>query len=202
MRTHQHLLHRQSGIVLIVSLFILVLLTIIGVSGMKVTSLEEKMAGNDRDQSVAFQAAEAALRMGEAQVAAIDGGSTGSQHDFSNFCDNQLNSTVNQQGLFANPNILDGNCSCGTTPNDCVVQNPMNSSTWTGNNSVPVTTGLLTAGTSARYYITYHYFYRNKGADKTIDSYYFVVTARGAGAKGGEVLLRSYFGAKLDMGKI
>ena len=197
MRTHQHLQHRQSGIVLIVSLFVLVLLTIIGVSGMKVTSLEEKMAGNDRDQSIAFQAAEAALRAGEAQVIAIDGNLT-SKHDFSAFCDGTLTGT-GQPGLFANPNILDGNCSCPGT--DCVVQKPLDSSTWTGNNSVQVNNS-ITAGASARYYITYYYFYRNKGADHTIDSYYFTVTARGAGSKGGEVVLRSYFGAKIDMGKI
>lgn len=59
----------QRGAVLAVSLLILLLLTIIGIAGMSVTSLEERMAGNDRDRQMAFQAAEAALRNGEDYVA-------------------------------------------------------------------------------------------------------------------------------------
>lgn len=56
---------RQNGAVLIVALIMMVLLTIIGVTGTNVTSLEEKMAGNMRDRNLAFQAAESALQAGE-----------------------------------------------------------------------------------------------------------------------------------------
>ncbi|MGZ4978820.1 MAG: pilus assembly PilX family protein [Methylobacter sp.] len=59
----------QSGAVLIVSLIMLLLLTLIGTTSMQSTSLEEKMAGNIRDENLAFQAAETALRAGEAIVA-------------------------------------------------------------------------------------------------------------------------------------
>lgn len=52
---------RQAGSVLIVSLIFLLLLTIVGVSAMNMTSLEERMSGNFRDHDLAFQAAEAAL---------------------------------------------------------------------------------------------------------------------------------------------
>lgn len=55
----------QSGAVLIVSLIMLLLLTLIGVTAMQTTTLEEKMAGNLRDKSLAFQAAESALRAAE-----------------------------------------------------------------------------------------------------------------------------------------
>ena len=55
----------QSGAVLIVSLIMLLLLTLIGVTAMQTTSLEEKMAGNLRDKNLAFQAAESALRAAE-----------------------------------------------------------------------------------------------------------------------------------------
>ena len=55
----------QSGAVLVISLIILLLLTIIGLSATQVTGLEEKMAGNLRDRNLAFQAAETALREGE-----------------------------------------------------------------------------------------------------------------------------------------
>lgn len=187
-------LHRQSGMVLVVSMLILLLLTIIAVSGMKVSGLEEKMAGNDRDQSVAFQAAETALRMAEAQTKAIyEAGNLGT------FCDGTVG-----DGLFYSPNIEDGDClSCTAgTGAECTIPNPMNPVTWTSNNySVQVDSTKVLPGSEARYFITYYYYHRNKGSDKTIDSYYFIVTARGAGAQGGEVILRSYFGGKLDMGQ-
>lgn len=56
----------QSGAVLIISLIMLLLLTLIGTTGMQSTSLEEKMAGNMRDRHLAFQAAESALKAAEA----------------------------------------------------------------------------------------------------------------------------------------
>jgi type IV pilus assembly protein PilX len=56
---------RQQGGTLIVGLVMLLLLTLIGVSGTQVTSLEEKMAGNFLNRNLAFQAAESALRTAE-----------------------------------------------------------------------------------------------------------------------------------------
>ena len=56
---------QESGAVLVISLIILLLLTLIGVTGTQVTGLEEKMAGNMVDRNLAFQAAESALRAGE-----------------------------------------------------------------------------------------------------------------------------------------
>lgn len=64
-------LNHQAGVVLAVSLIFLVLLTLIGLTGTQVTSLEEKMSSNSKDQNIAFQAAEAALRGGEANVGII-----------------------------------------------------------------------------------------------------------------------------------
>ncbi|MGH8579231.1 MAG: pilus assembly PilX family protein [Gammaproteobacteria bacterium] len=63
-------LNTQSGAVLFVSLIMLLVLTVIAVTGMQTTTLEEKMAGNLRDQTLAFQAAEAALRAGESWLRA------------------------------------------------------------------------------------------------------------------------------------
>jgi len=54
-------MQKQQGAVLIVSMIILLLLTILGVTSMRNTSLEERMAGNARDRHIAFEAAEAAL---------------------------------------------------------------------------------------------------------------------------------------------
>ncbi len=55
----------EKGSVLIVSMLILLVLTLIGVTAMGTSALEEKMAGNSRDQNLAFQAAETALRDAE-----------------------------------------------------------------------------------------------------------------------------------------
>ena len=52
---------KQRGAVLIISMIILLLLTILGVTSMQSTNLEERMAGNSRDRHLAFEAAEAAL---------------------------------------------------------------------------------------------------------------------------------------------
>ena len=52
----------QQGATLIVGLIFLVALTLLGVMAMKSTLLQERMAGGSRDHSLAFQAAEAALR--------------------------------------------------------------------------------------------------------------------------------------------
>ncbi|MDP2030639.1 MAG: PilX N-terminal domain-containing pilus assembly protein [Thiobacillus sp.] len=52
----------QSGAALITGLIFLVVLTLISLSAIKSTSLEERMAGNARDQDVAFQGAEAGVR--------------------------------------------------------------------------------------------------------------------------------------------
>ncbi len=58
----------QTGVALFISLVLLLILTIIGVSAVQSTSLEVRMARNDHDALMAFQAAEAALRDGEALV--------------------------------------------------------------------------------------------------------------------------------------
>jgi type IV pilus assembly protein PilX len=52
---------QQRGAALIIALVLLVALTLIGLSASNVTMMEERMAGNTRDHSLALQAAEAAL---------------------------------------------------------------------------------------------------------------------------------------------
>jgi type IV pilus assembly protein PilX len=59
---------RERGAILVTSLLLLLTLTIIGVSVVQITRMQERMAGNMRDLNLAFQGAEAALRDGEAQV--------------------------------------------------------------------------------------------------------------------------------------
>jgi len=57
--------HHQQGAVLVISLILLLILTLLGVTSMSSSNLEEKMAGNLRDKEIAFQSAEAALREAE-----------------------------------------------------------------------------------------------------------------------------------------
>jgi type IV pilus assembly protein PilX len=60
--------YKQTGATLAISLIILLLMTLIGVSGMKTNILEEKMVNNDRQYKVALHAAEFALREAENQI--------------------------------------------------------------------------------------------------------------------------------------
>ncbi|MDG2175709.1 MAG: PilX N-terminal domain-containing pilus assembly protein [Gammaproteobacteria bacterium] len=55
----------QQGAVLIFSLVFLTILTLVAISGMDLSVVEERMAGNMQDFSQAFQAAEVALEEGE-----------------------------------------------------------------------------------------------------------------------------------------
>ncbi|AYC34322.1 hypothetical protein D3880_18995 [Pseudomonas cavernae] len=61
-------IQKQRGAVLLVCLIMLLVLTVLGVTSMSGSTLQERMAGGARDYNVAFQAAEAALRVGEAHV--------------------------------------------------------------------------------------------------------------------------------------
>lgn len=59
---HHSIRRRQEGVVLIISLVILVLITLVGLSTIRTTTMEEKMAGNSRDRDKALQAAEAVVQ--------------------------------------------------------------------------------------------------------------------------------------------
>lgn len=60
----------QAGVTLVVSLIILVVLTILGVTSMESTRTEVAMAGNLRESNLTFEAAEAGLRAAEAFIEA------------------------------------------------------------------------------------------------------------------------------------
>jgi len=64
-RNDGYVIARQRGAVLVTGLIFLVILMLLGTTAMQGTLLEERMAGNLRDEMLAFQAAEAALRSGE-----------------------------------------------------------------------------------------------------------------------------------------
>jgi type IV pilus assembly protein PilX len=60
---------RQRGVTLVVVLILLLVVTMIALASLRGTLMEERMSSNVRDRSLAFQAAEAALREGESLAA-------------------------------------------------------------------------------------------------------------------------------------
>ncbi len=62
---------RQRGAVLIVSLLMLLVLTLLGMTALQTARLDEQMTGNARDRLLALQAAEAALREAEAELESL-----------------------------------------------------------------------------------------------------------------------------------
>ena len=65
---HTTRINKQTGSILIISLIILVAMTLIGITAMRTSVMEEKMAGNMRNKELAFQAAEATLRAAEQNI--------------------------------------------------------------------------------------------------------------------------------------
>lgn len=65
-----HSRQKQHGAVLITGLIFLVILTLLGVTAMRMASLEERMSGNLRDRNLALQAAEMGLRYAEQHIRA------------------------------------------------------------------------------------------------------------------------------------
>lgn len=58
----------QRGAILVTSMLLLIVLTVLGIAMMRMTTMQERMAGNMRDVNLSLQAAEAALRAGEAAL--------------------------------------------------------------------------------------------------------------------------------------
>jgi len=166
--------HSQRGAVLIVSLLILLIMTIMGVSAMQSSTLEEKMASNERDRNVAFQSAEVGMRQAQTYIDSL--ATTGGFTDA-----NGLYSSIATE-----PDPLDPNVNF-----------------WDPNNSANYRTGNA-PGNSAGV----QYFITRVGMVKESDSLeippsvvnevtIFRIVARGQGASGSEVLLRSYYGRKM-----
>ncbi|MDR1662044.1 MAG: hypothetical protein LBR95_06430 [Azoarcus sp.] len=59
---------RQRGATLVVTLILLTVMSLLAVTSLRGTVLQERMSANAYDRSLAFQAAEAGLRMGERQA--------------------------------------------------------------------------------------------------------------------------------------
>jgi type IV pilus assembly protein PilX len=62
--------NNQRGVALVVALVLLVVATLIGLAGIRGTTLQERMSANMYDRSLAFQRAESALRAAESAITA------------------------------------------------------------------------------------------------------------------------------------
>jgi len=100
-------LYRQRGAVLVVSLLMLLIITILGLSSVSTMVMEEKMSANTYDRNLAFQAAEAALRVGE-QRAAVQAAGSPPNKDFDNGglyddSDGDCGTSICKDGLCSQP---------------------------------------------------------------------------------------------------
>jgi type IV pilus assembly protein PilX len=176
--------NRQDGAALVISLILLLILTVIGMSAIQTTTTEERMAGNMRDTQIAFQSAEAVMRDAEQF---IEGTVATSAFNDSN-------------GLFNN------NDSDGTAEPDYTA-----TSTWTSSStsrayslSVPG----IPAANQPRYFIKHigaieieQGSSKKKGTGKVggpgTDVELFRITVKGFGASGkSQVILRSHYGKR------
>ena len=87
--------HKQQGAVFITGLVFLVAISLLGVTAIKTSTLEERMAGNLRDRNLALQAAEMGLRYAEQHIRDNDPGTNAPNPidgvtDFDEACTNGL----------------------------------------------------------------------------------------------------------------
>ena len=174
----------QNGAVLAVSLLILVVLTIIGISSMVTTSLEEKMSGNFRDRQIAFNVAETTLAYAE------------------NFANNNINSA----------SIFDDTNGFYAAYNGPGLHNSFDTATWwTGTNSVELPGSVSIGTVAARPRFTIEYrgeVGEEEGTSINIGGYgestgggaieSFRITVRAVGLTNNSVvILQSYYGKRL-----
>ena len=169
----------QRGVALFISLVLLLVLTIIGVSAVQTTSLEERMARNTHDSVLAFEAAEVALRSGET------------------FLRNNVNSTAMFPAVGAN--------GLWKAADYAQTERWEQANIWTGTNSVAVAANTITGvAEQPRYVIEWvASVQRNDNPYLQGSSYsalfdrieIFRITARGVGGTtNARVLLQSTFG--------
>jgi len=175
-------MNKQQGAALIVSLVILIVMTIIGLASIRTSSMEEKMSANTRDQQIAMQATEIAIRAGEAWIA--------SQTTEPDVTDNGITNVWTANIMMSDENAVDSwwqqRNAAWWNSNGVQTPNAVTFSTNAGNINV----------TRPRYVIEYIQYVGDDllvgtGSTTTGRSYYRV-TARGTGgSEQARVLLQS-----------
>ncbi len=174
-------LDHQRGAALVMSLLFLLIMTLIGISAMQGTTLEEKMSASMADRNLALQLAESGLRDGESFI-----------------------ESVTSTAAFAGSNGLFGEFDNPPDPFAAATWTNANLSV----NGTPIT---LPSGATVtpRYFIKFSGSVKAEDNSKKIPEYgkpkpgeisTFQITARASGAQAGgtvtEVMVRSYYGRK------
>ena len=169
---------QQQGVVLVIGLIMLVVMTLLAVSSMQSSSLQELMSNNMKDKVTAFEAAEAAIRAAE------------------QFLDN---------GGALNLGVFDGNIAGGLMNN--LHDEVWNAVTWTDSDSIKVNDTIGGVNKKPRYVIQYigavtptaaqklnvENSYGAGATDSMVDM--FKITARGTGGSDNtEVVLEAMYG--------
>ncbi len=115
---------RERGAVLIISMIFLIIMTLLAVTGMTTTSLEEKMASNAQESTRAFQAAETGLAQALDDLGSYDLSGTYSVDQGEMFTDSDLDTEYGTDflGVSAPPLVLNdpsllNNIGCYETAN-------------------------------------------------------------------------------------
>lgn len=103
MKAHRHsrgFAARHRGAALVVSLLLLLVMTLLGLGASQSTRLQERMAGNQRDQEIALQGAEASLRAGEMVLSPTRPGTLITCRSPAEYCEAyQMRSLVDEEEL-------------------------------------------------------------------------------------------------------
>ena len=181
--------YTQQGAVLVMALMMLFVLTLIGVSSISTTSMEEKMSGNTRNRHLAFQAAESNVRDAERIIS---------------------NNILNPTAQFTAGGGANGWYTLGTGPSSAEAVTP---TWWTtaGNNSTAYlgTSAIQDVATRARYTIEYlGETTQEEASDIEITGgegggargsiHTFRITSRGTGLTNNSVVvIQSHFGMRI-----
>lgn len=182
---------KQRGVALFVGMIVLLVMTLIGLSAVRTTLLEERMSGSTTDSNIAFQSAEAALRAGEQslQVPILP--------EFNN--SNGLFKAIE----FTNPQCnarwkqwqsATGTAPCNAAAASCNSSSDIEKCNWEDNSRSIAYTGMAGApsplsNATARYYIDEFPLVPGPGeslcADCPVDEIgFFRIVARGVGITG------------------
>ena len=158
---------KQTGATLAITLILLFLVTLLGISSLQVTHLEEKMSSNLQDKELSFNAAESALSAGEAWIIS------------------QTTIPYEQSSCTSFP--------CVHSEYQNVDFSTQTSSWWT-TNSATYSNTLTNINTPPRYIIEFLTFVPDtpevgNSTQKSKGVYYYQVTARGTGSSDNAVTI-------------
>ncbi|GMR20777.1 MAG: hypothetical protein BMS9Abin36_1374 [Gammaproteobacteria bacterium] len=189
---------RQQGIALFMALVFLLIMTILGITSMGTSNLQEKMAQNTKDRGLAFQAAETAMLAAENWINAQVGKPTFPNNAnglyLANTCPDPTKQVWDCYGL------LDWE----TDTNVVVYPGTPGASAGAGSPFAPPAGGILWVRTQPKYIIEFVTEIEEKGDSKREDNdgggskkTILRVTARGTGGTDqAVVILQSTFGRK------